>query len=219
MTYVINAAVLAAILIVIAVGLDVGTATFLFPIVSWGGIVWLSILAFAMRRDGRLRLGLAALIVQGFGVFSLMVGLAISLGGISADSVHIVDGSFREFAPVITPVTEAFIASGLAILVAVSLRASEDLIFKMRGRRGSGSLFGESDGLWESPRSASIGDSAAMATLRREVTAMSETIQAVNVEAQKIAPALQGFSSLLEQVGRLLSTLDRFFVREGGAGG
>jgi len=180
----------------------------LFAVISWGGIVGLSVFALVLREQGEIRtLELSATLIQAFGVLSLVVGIGIALAGFVKGDIRVVDASFSEFAPLVTPVLEALVSSGLGLLAAAILVAIEEHKYEVP----DGDVFGGIGGGFGGFGGGSFGGMPDLGPIKGEIEKLVTTLGAANVEASKIKPALADFGRLIEQVGVILTATSRFF--------
>ena len=179
----------------------------LFPVASWGGMLGLSIFALHMRRKNKITLDLCATLIQALGIFSLLIGMGIAMAGFTKGDVQFVDGTFSEFAPLVTPLIEALVSVGFGMLVSATLLSIEEIRYGAGSVGTSGGVGGVAGGVGGFPPGFNPAAVAA------EVRQLTEALKLANAEATKLGPTLKGFTDLLTQVGMLLTETSRFFIK------
>lgn len=181
----------------------------LFPVVSLGGIGLLALTGFKMHRGGHVQLGAVALTVQGFGVFSLVLGLALGVSALVRGNFVVERGNFQEFAPMIWPIVEGFVSAGTATLIVVLLRLAQSVMTapEVGGSKpaAGGASGGGGPGGGPAPEYAKV--TAAVAALVTE-------LERARAQASGMADTVTKLHALMNGLGTMLESLDRFFVEK-----
>ena len=185
-----------------------GPVSIEFPVISWGGMLLLALYAGRLRRQGSITLDSAGATVQTVGICSLLVGLGIAINTLVKDKVHVVDGSFNEFQPLVVCVVEALVSVAIGTYISNMLSTIEEVKY------GTGGNAGDPNNPWTAGMgigSGGTGTGINFSGVQAEVRRLAEQMAAVNGEAEKMRTAFQGLTQLSEQVGRLLTAMKDFF--------
>src|SRR5664279_5608984 len=208
------AAVSAVCLLIAAVGVRVGgnVLTLWYPALTWGSLVYLSVVALRMRRQGTLQASItsAANVIQAFGICSMITGIAAGLfTAVAGGTVN----SIAELpvSKVLAPFIEGLVSMGLGILLSVAVQFGDDegvevapslTVDRIADRIGVGPTgsFEEFEKLRKTIHEAN----GAAESLRKNLSDASV----------KAGDAARQFSEVIINVARLVEDLNRFFPEE-----
>jgi len=172
-------------------------------LISWGSIIGLTGAGWALSRLGRVELGAVAITVQGFGVFSLMLGLAAGVKALLSGSMSLQSG-MAAFAPMIEPIVDGFLGAALATVLVVFLRVSQ----------GSDEARSESGRVTGGPMASGGVGMHDYAKVNAAIVALVAELERARVQAGGMADGLSKVTTLVNGLGTMLESLDRFFVEK-----
>ena len=179
----------------------------MFPIVNYGFMIILTVVALVLRRRKKLAdLETGAVMLSVLGIFALMLGLAISVAMMAHNKIKFTDDKF-DFMLIAIPGIEGLVAVGLGAWIGGFLRTIEDDYFASpAGAAGPGVV--------------PSGPAAVVAMGITPATAIAMEESAKNCAAHfdaisnrlaSVATKMSMLDTLLEQVGRLIQVCKGLF--------
>lgn len=186
----------------------IGAMKWLFPIASWGGIIYLTAGARKLSARKNCNLSAAANVVQGYGIFSLISGIGVSLYllGRESGATGITDVPFSQIAATFM---EGCVSMGLGITLSVYLNyiGADD-------NNSAGVSATVQAGIAGGANNVNTG----LATLANELSGINNQMQAVrksvgelNGQLCDVTRDIGKFRELMDEVGKLVKSLDAFF--------
>lgn len=188
----------------------------LYPLASWGSLLYLAFMAVRLRASGYLHASStsAGNVIQAFGICAMIIGVA---GGLYT---AVAGGSVNSVADlpvgrVLAPFVEGLVSMGLGILLSVAVQFGDDYA----GPAANLSAEHVTDRIGLAPRE-SIEDFERLRRTLQEANGAAEHLNKNLSEAGgKAGDAARQFSEVLMNVARLVEDLNRFFPAEGPRGG
>jgi len=177
----------------------------LFPVASWGGILYLAVKA--ARRRGTLadlNVQVAAESILTIGTVSIVLTLIHGFMAVMVNFTGDLGSLQKHVWDIAAPFGEGLISSAISLFASNFLRQTNAMTRASMPAGGGG---GGSGGLSIDPATTI------------ELAKLRTNLEAFNRAAEEAAQNTSDLNRLLKQVGSLIETMNKFFVASGGRGG
>ena len=181
---------------------------------SVGGLLWLTRAAFSLRKHSseRFDMVVASEAIIAFGIFSLVLGLVISLNYATRVAIDLRDLSLDTLRPLIVPFLEGLCAAAVAPALATILRQYDALSQAEEGETVGGLPVAGGSGFFQ--RLEQLEE-----RLGRAVDGAERLTLACEAGAERVEAAVATLSEATEGLGQQIATENERFAKAAASGG
>lgn len=181
----------------------------IYALGSVGGLLWLARAAFVLRKRGgeRFDMIVASESIIAFGIFSLVLGLVMSLNFASSTTLDLSDLTFEALRPLMVPFLEGLCAAAVAPALATVLRQYDALSAADEGELIGGSAVPGGSGFFKRLEILEERLNRAVAGAERLAASCEQGAERIEAAVESLADSTAGLGdSIAEQQARFAAS-------------